>query len=339
VAGVAPYKDGKYAVVGTVGEELGIEDGQHAARICALNLLATLRHACRGDLDRVERFMMVRGFVKAPSSFEQVPSVINGASDLIIDVFGADIGLHARTSIGCATCRAEWLRKSMRSLLSTAPASEPAMQESSVRRSSGTLIATAAAYICLMGNALAHHVTGNQMPTSSLDGFLSGLGHPVIGLDHLAAIVAVGCIASVQRRPALGVIGFVVFMLAGALIHLGRATVPGIELLVSLTVAVLGAVATIDRQRSIGLSLLLFPLAGLLHGYALADSIVGAQPAPLVTYLIGVALIQSAIGLMVANSFRLLLAGDRRALSVRLLGTVVIGIGLLTFLQQFLSGT
>lgn len=102
-AGVAPTQDGSYSIVGKVGRDLDLADGSRAARLCALNLLATLKSACDDDLDRVTRFVMVRGFVNAADDFEDIPLVINGASDLIVEVFGTDIGRHARTSIGCAT--------------------------------------------------------------------------------------------------------------------------------------------------------------------------------------------------------------------------------------------
>ncbi len=103
LSGVAPVENGSYAVVGKVGQDLSIEDGQRAAKICALNLMANLKEACQGDLDRVQYFISVRGFVNATEGFPHVPQVINGASDLIIEIFGSEIGRHARTSIGCAT--------------------------------------------------------------------------------------------------------------------------------------------------------------------------------------------------------------------------------------------
>jgi enamine deaminase RidA (YjgF/YER057c/UK114 family) len=87
IAGVAPTENGRYAVVGKLGRRLTLEDGRRAARLCALNILATLRAACGGDLDRVRRVMMVRGFVNAAEDFEDVPLVINGASDLIVEGF------------------------------------------------------------------------------------------------------------------------------------------------------------------------------------------------------------------------------------------------------------
>ena len=103
VAGVAPIEAGSYAVVGKVGAELGVADGRRAAHLCALNLIATLKAACDNDLDRVRRIVMVRGFVNATEDFAQVPFVMDAASDLIVQVFGTDVGRHARTSIGCAT--------------------------------------------------------------------------------------------------------------------------------------------------------------------------------------------------------------------------------------------
>ena len=103
VAGVAPTEPGVSTIVGKVGRELDLAEGRRAARLCALNLLATLKGACDDDLDRVTRVVMVRGFVNAAEDFEHVPLVIDGASDLLVEVFGSDIGRHARTSIGCAT--------------------------------------------------------------------------------------------------------------------------------------------------------------------------------------------------------------------------------------------
>lgn len=103
VSGVAPTENGAYTLVGKVGRELNLDDGRRAARICALNLLSVINEACGGNLDRVRRFFMIRGFVNAAEDFEAVPEVMNGASDLIVDLFGNDIGAHARTSVGCAT--------------------------------------------------------------------------------------------------------------------------------------------------------------------------------------------------------------------------------------------
>lgn len=87
---------------GKLGREFSVEDGKAAARLCALNVLAQLKAACAGDLDRVERAVRVGGFVNAVADFKEHPAVINGASDLLVEVFG-DAGRHARTAVGVAS--------------------------------------------------------------------------------------------------------------------------------------------------------------------------------------------------------------------------------------------
>ena len=90
---------GKLQFIGKLGREFGIDEGYQAARLCAVNVLAALRSACEGDLDRVRRCVKVVGFVNATPDFADHPKVINGASDLIVSVFG-DRGKHARSAVG-----------------------------------------------------------------------------------------------------------------------------------------------------------------------------------------------------------------------------------------------
>ncbi len=91
--------DGKLAYVGKVGAEVSIEDGYQAARITGLNLLATMKSQL-GDLDRVVKLVKVLGMVNAVENFGKQPQVINGASDLFVEVFGEEIGKHARSAVG-----------------------------------------------------------------------------------------------------------------------------------------------------------------------------------------------------------------------------------------------
>lgn len=90
--------DGKLAAVGKLGGTVSIEDGQKAARTCAINLLAQLKVAL-GDLDKVQRVVRLGGFINATPDFLETPKVMNGASDLMVTAFG-DRGRHARTTIG-----------------------------------------------------------------------------------------------------------------------------------------------------------------------------------------------------------------------------------------------
>jgi enamine deaminase RidA (YjgF/YER057c/UK114 family) len=101
VSGQLPMEDGKIAVAGRLGDNVSLEDGQRAARLCAVNILAQAR-AALGDLDRVTRIVRLGGFVASADSFTDQPKVVNGASDLMVEVFG-DKGRHARAAVGVNT--------------------------------------------------------------------------------------------------------------------------------------------------------------------------------------------------------------------------------------------
>jgi len=100
IAGQVPFVDGKVAYMGQVGGDLSVEDGIAAARTCGLNILAQAK-AALGDLNRVVRVVKLGGFVNAPSGFIEHPKVINGASDLIVEIFG-EAGKHARFAVGAS---------------------------------------------------------------------------------------------------------------------------------------------------------------------------------------------------------------------------------------------
>ncbi len=93
--------DGKLQYVGKVGKELSEQQGYEAARLCALNCIAQVQ-ACLGNLEKVKRVVQVRGFVNCTPEFLNQPQVINGASDLIVEIFG-DKGKHARAAVGVAS--------------------------------------------------------------------------------------------------------------------------------------------------------------------------------------------------------------------------------------------
>jgi len=98
VSGQGPLNDGKLVYVGQVGGELSLEDGYKAAQICTLNGLAAIK-ALIGSLDRVEEVVHVRGFVNSAPDFHNQPKVVNGASELLVNLFG-DCGRHARAALG-----------------------------------------------------------------------------------------------------------------------------------------------------------------------------------------------------------------------------------------------
>ena len=187
--------------------------------------------------------------------------------------------------------------------------------------------------------ALAHHAMGGTTPTTFGHGLLSGLGHPVIGLDHLAAIVAVGCLAATQPKGALLAAGYVIATVVGAAAHIGEATVPNAEVFVALSVVALGLVVFRKAPLRRDLAFALFAAAGLINGYALGETIAGAERTPIVAYFIGLAAIQTAIALAVMFGVRLLTArAPLQLLAMRVIGAFAVGAGAAILLQRYATG-
>jgi urease accessory protein len=195
-------------------------------------------------------------------------------------------------------------------------------------------LALAVALFAAAEPAFAHHVMGGKTPDSFITGLLSGLGHPVIGIDHLAAVVAVGCLAAAHRAGALLAVAFVVAMMCGVAVHLQAVSVPADEILVAVSVILLGAIVLSRRDLPVGGALALFVLVGLIHGYALGESIFGAERTPLAAYLIGLAGIQSAVALAAMTVARVIARKDE--VKLRLVGAGIAGIGLAVLVQQLI---
>jgi len=150
----------------------------------------------------------------------------------------------------------------------------------------------AAALALLPRIAWAHHFMGGGLPQTFV---LSGLGHPVIGLDHAAFIVAAGFFLATVEGGMWGVLALIVGALLGAALHLAGAGLPGAEIGVALSVILIGGL--VAARRRVGLTWLAggLALAGALHGYAYAESVFGAEATPLVAYLVGFSAIQLGI--------------------------------------------
>ncbi len=99
VSGQVTIGDGELKYRGRLGEDLSVDKGYQAARLCGLNLIAQAREAAGGDLDRIRRVVKLGGFVNCTPDFTDHPKVMNGASDLMVEVFG-EAGLHARFAVG-----------------------------------------------------------------------------------------------------------------------------------------------------------------------------------------------------------------------------------------------
>ena len=99
VAGQLPLEDGQLKYTGTLGDGVSVETAYEAAKLCGLNLIAQAKAACGGDLGKVTRVVKLTGFVAGTADFTDQPKVVNGASDLMVAVFG-DAGRHARAAVG-----------------------------------------------------------------------------------------------------------------------------------------------------------------------------------------------------------------------------------------------
>jgi enamine deaminase RidA (YjgF/YER057c/UK114 family) len=108
-AGQLPMDNGKPTQTGLLGADVSKDQGKAAARVAAINVIAQISEACGGNLSKVKRIVKLQAFVACTPTFTEHPFVVNGASDLMVEIFG-DAGRHARTSIGCALIAHECLR-------------------------------------------------------------------------------------------------------------------------------------------------------------------------------------------------------------------------------------
>ena len=183
--------------------------------------------------------------------------------------------------------------------------------------------------------AFAHHVMGGQMPQTFGQGLLSGVGHPLIDIGHFAFVVAVGITAALTGRIWTLTLAFVAGTLAGCFVHLAGITLPVAELVIAATVLLLGAIIATNRELSTLILAIMFAAAGLFHGWAYGEAIVGAEPTPLNGYLLGFTLIQLLVAVLAARSTLWVMAGEAATRGkVRLAGAVVAGIGVALFIGQ-----
>jgi len=177
--------------------------------------------------------------------------------------------------------------------------------------------------------ALAHHAMGGDTPDTLIAGFISGLAHPVIGLDHLAFVIAMGLASAFTSRMALAPLAFAGMTVFGCVLFLDGLELPLAEIVITGSIVLLGALVLSGRALPFAAYAGLFAVAGLFHGWAYGESIIGAEPTPLIAYLAGFALVQYAIAFAVAWGTRTVWqATSPLALKPRLAGAMMAGIGL-----------
>lgn len=195
-------------------------------------------------------------------------------------------------------------------------------------------IGSFAAVALLAGGAQAHHAMDGVLPSGFGQGFVSGLAHPVIGLDHLAFLIAAGVAAGAAGLGLWLPILFVAASIGGVVLHLQAVDLPVAEAVIAVSVVLAGALlARGGRGPGSAVWAAILAVAGLFHGYAYGESIVGAEPTALWAYLAGLAVVQSAIAVGAA------LIASRSAWTLpstapRLTGAAVFGVGLAALAGQ-----
>lgn len=202
------------------------------------------------------------------------------------------------------------------------------------------LFVTSGAMAALVASATAasaHHVMDGKLPATFSQGFMSGVGHPIIGLDHLAFVIAVGIAAAFIARGVLMPLIFVAATVLGVVVHLGAFDLPFVEPVIALSVLLAGALIARGREIPMPAWAALFGTAGLFHGYAYGESIVGAETTALGGYFLGFAAIQAAIALAAMSLTKRLARGDIwSAVEPRVAGGVVAGVGLVFLAEAIL---
>jgi urease accessory protein len=198
------------------------------------------------------------------------------------------------------------------------------------------------AALALLGSstlAAAHHPTGRETPTTLWHGLLSGIGHPILGVDHLAYIVGLAIFAATHQRPVGRHTGqdlaipllFLGAMLAGVLLHVGGVALPAVETGVTLSVVLIGFALAAAWRTAPAAALAALAMAGVLHGFALGESVVGAEPTPIMAYLTGLALVQLALTVAVTKAVRAtwqFASVHAKDVALRLIGALIALVGI-----------
>ncbi|NES01915.1 MAG: HupE/UreJ family protein [Okeania sp. SIO2F4] len=187
--------------------------------------------------------------------------------------------------------------------------------------------------------AMAHHPMGGTTPANFWEGLLSGMGHPIIGIDHLAFVVAVGLIAAIIPNCILILASFLATAMLGTGIHLLSIDLPLTEIAIAISVVAFGAMLAFKQKLNTLLLIIFAGLAGIFHGYAYGEAIIGAEMTSLLAYLIGFTAIQLFIALL-AMKFAQLISNywqNQFFYLIRFFGLAISAIGVVFLTSAILS--
>ncbi|MBX2836375.1 MAG: HupE/UreJ family protein [Gammaproteobacteria bacterium] len=191
----------------------------------------------------------------------------------------------------------------------------------------------------LTGSALAHHPLAGAAMETFTHGVLSGVGHPLLGFDHLAFVVLVGIAAAYCGKLFSAPIGYIGGMLLGCLLMMAGVTLPLAEVVIGASLLIMGFIVMSGREMSSNMILLAFGVFGLFHGSAFGESIVGQEAgygiSVAVGYLLGLGAAQYLIAIGTALVLRRAVSVmSAQAIQTRLAGAVVTGVGLFLTLEN-----
>ena len=191
-----------------------------------------------------------------------------------------------------------------------------------------------AGLVATAGTASAHHLMGGKTPSTFADGILSGLGHPIIGPDHLAFLVALGVAVGASRLSLITPFLFLLAMACGVAAHVAAFNIPAAEMIVAVSVVVAGVLLALDRRIPASRWAAIASIAGFFHGYAYGESIYGAETTPLAAYLVGLVAVQTVLVLAIAFATRT--AWKVSAIGPRLVGAAICGVGFTVLVGQII---
>jgi urease accessory protein len=189
-----------------------------------------------------------------------------------------------------------------------------------------------AGLLATAGTASAHHLMGGKTPSTFADGILSGVGHPIIGPDHLAFLVALGIAVGIGRLSLTTPFLFLVAMACGVAAHVAAVNIQAAELIVGASVLIVGVLIALDWRIPASAWAAIFGIAGFFHGYAYGESIYGAEATPLAAYLVGLVAVQTVLTVGIAFASRAVWTASR--IGPRLVGAAICGVGLTVLLGQ-----
>ena len=174
------------------------------------------------------------------------------------------------------------------------------------------------------------------MPTTFLEGLLSGLGHPAVGFDHLTFIVVLGVVAALIPAGLAVVGAFIATSVIGTLVHAINFDFPLSEQLVALSVVLAGVLVALGLGAKQIVWLPFAAIAGLLHGYAFGETILGADGLVIVAYLIGVVIVCSVIAVLVMQlASKVLKLSDAGSVPLKIAGGVVAVLGIILLISSW----